>query len=514
MSKRKLLLADDSETVQKVVNLTFELEGIEVVTFGDGDSAMSQFSAVAPDVVLADVNMPGLDGYQICQNIKTNEATKNTPVILLVGSFEPFDEQKAMQVGADDYLTKPFQSIRQLVSKVNELLAPKEEKTEDEIDEIHFNDTLEMKEIQFSETDFGDPAMDDEMIQTSQVGSIPADETSKYLTPNNQQFDDDDDGAGKTQPLSAKDWQDIYSQEKQTEESNQTVYELADEPDEPVAVEEQPEEQSFVSPQETISEPEEERGFAFANEQAFEETVSESYEVQNLDEHYPENADDGEFGIQPDDIDHFYREPDYDDDDDETVEMPVYSSETQQNDFEETGPVSENATGFEIVDNDSFQDAQNFAEETGHVKTDESETTAESLETQETEPESGFAETVSPDEIEAEPESENPIAETETNAEPIQSLSSAPVLDFDELDLLEVSFPENRPTSFADVSTENQTASVEETPVAEETIEVQNESENVKSQVAEQLSGVSLSAADIDAIADKVVEKLTARLKE
>ena len=92
MSKRKLLLAADSETVQKVVNLTFELEGIEVVTFGDGDSAMSQFSAVAPDVVLADVNMPGLDGYQICRNIKTNEATKNTPVILLVGSFEPFDE--------------------------------------------------------------------------------------------------------------------------------------------------------------------------------------------------------------------------------------------------------------------------------------------------------------------------------------------------------------------------------------------------------------------------------------
>lgn len=511
MSKRKLLLADDSETVQKVVNLTFELEGIEVVTFGDGDSAMSQFSAVAPDVVLADVNMPGLDGYQICQNIKTNEATKNTPVILLVGSFEPFDEQKAMQVGADDYLTKPFQSIRQLVTKVNELLAPKEEKKEDELDEIHFSDTLEMKEIQFSETDFGDPAMDDEMIQTNQVGSIPADETSKYLTPNNQQFDDD--SAGKTQPLSAKDWQDIYSQEKQTEESNQTVYELADEPDEPVAVEEQPEEQSFVSPPETISAPEEERGFAFAKEQTFEETVSESYEVQNLDEHYSENADDGEFGIQPDDIDHFYREPDYDDDD-ETVEMPVYSSETQQNDFEETEPVSEDATGFEIVDNDSFQDTQNFAEEAVAVKTDESETTAESLDAEETEPEDDFAETGLPSEIEAEPESENPIAETEPNAESIQSLSSAPVLDFDELDLLEVSFPENRPTSFADVSTENQTASVEETPVAEETIEVQNESENVKSQVAEQLSGVSLSAADIDAIADKVVEKLTARLKE
>ena len=70
MSKRKILLADDSETVQKVVNLTFELEGIEVITFGDGDSAMEQMSAVAPDVILADVNMPGMNGYDICQNIK------------------------------------------------------------------------------------------------------------------------------------------------------------------------------------------------------------------------------------------------------------------------------------------------------------------------------------------------------------------------------------------------------------------------------------------------------------
>lgn len=519
MSKRKLLLADDSETVQKVVNLTFELEGIEVVTFGDGDSAMSQFSAVAPDVVLADVNMPGLDGYQICQNIKSDDATKDTPVILLVGSFEPFDEQKAMQVGADDYLTKPFQSIRQLVSKVNELLSAK---SGNEIDEIHFSDTLEMKEVNFSDADFGDSAMDDEMIQTSQVGSIPADETSKYLTPNNQQFDEDDDSAGKTQPLSAKDWQDIYSQEKKSEESNQTVYELADEPDETVtAVEEEHEEQNFVSPEEIVSEPEEERGFAFVGEQAVEEPVAESYEVQNLDENYSENADDGEFGIQPDDIDHFYREPDYDDE--ETVEMPQYSSATESNDFEEPEIVSENETGFEIVDQNSFQDTQNFAEENEPVKTDEIESEAESdkVETEtesvnvnETGQQAEFAEETSADEAKIETANDDLVSEAENQTESSQVLSSAPILDFDELDLLEVSFPEDRPTSFADVSTENQTSSVEETPSVEETIEVQDEPENVKSQVAEQLSGVNLSAADIDAIADKVVEKLTARLKE
>jgi DNA-binding response OmpR family regulator len=122
MSKRKLLLADDSITIQKVVNLTFADEGIEVIAVGDGDSAMRKFDDFIPDLVMADVNMPGMNGYEMCHIIKNNEETNQIPVILLVGSFEPFDEAEATRVGADDYLTKPFQSIRQLVNKVTDLL--------------------------------------------------------------------------------------------------------------------------------------------------------------------------------------------------------------------------------------------------------------------------------------------------------------------------------------------------------------------------------------------------------
>lgn len=121
MAQRKLLLADDSVTIQKVVNLTFADEGIEVITVGDGDAAMAKFSESAPDLVMADVNMPGLSGYEVCEKIRRSAAA-NTPVILLVGSFEPFDEAEANRVGANDFLTKPFQSIRQLVNKVTELL--------------------------------------------------------------------------------------------------------------------------------------------------------------------------------------------------------------------------------------------------------------------------------------------------------------------------------------------------------------------------------------------------------
>ena len=124
MSKRTLLLADDSVTIQKVVNLTFADEGIDVVTVGDGDSAMEKISQISPDVVLADVHMPGLSGYQICEIVRENPVTKDLPVVLLVGSFEPFDESEAARVGANAYLTKPFQSIRQLVSQVTELMPP------------------------------------------------------------------------------------------------------------------------------------------------------------------------------------------------------------------------------------------------------------------------------------------------------------------------------------------------------------------------------------------------------
>ena len=122
MSKRTLLLADDSVTIQKVVNLTFADEGIDVVTVGDGDSAMRKISEISPDVVLADVHMPGLSGYQICEIVRDNPATRNLPIVLLVGSFEPFDESEAARVGANAYLTKPFQSIRQLVTQVTDLM--------------------------------------------------------------------------------------------------------------------------------------------------------------------------------------------------------------------------------------------------------------------------------------------------------------------------------------------------------------------------------------------------------
>ncbi|MCB1023810.1 MAG: response regulator [Acidobacteria bacterium] len=174
MSKRKLLLADDSITIQKVVNLTFADEGIEVIAVGDGNSAMDKIREESPDLIMADVNMPGLNGYEICEKIRQSDEYKNIPVILLVGSFEPFDEAEAKRVGADDFLKKPFQSINQLVNTVAVLLdsestAAYGSSPGEEAENITESDDEEFYGMDASSEDFSDPKIDDEMIETSRI---------------------------------------------------------------------------------------------------------------------------------------------------------------------------------------------------------------------------------------------------------------------------------------------------------------------------------------------------------
>ena len=118
LAGRKLLLADDSITIQKVVDLTFTDEGVTVLCVNNGVEAAERLADFRPDVVLADVFMPQMNGYELCEFIRKNDDLKHIPVLLLVGSFEPFSEEEARRVGANDTLTKPFQSIRRLIEKV------------------------------------------------------------------------------------------------------------------------------------------------------------------------------------------------------------------------------------------------------------------------------------------------------------------------------------------------------------------------------------------------------------
>jgi CheY-like chemotaxis protein len=118
----KILLADDSVTVQKIITLTFSDEGVDVLAVNNGDEAFHRLQYLRPALVMADVSIPGKNGYEICEFVKSHPEMKDTPVILLVPAFEPFDEERARRIGANQHLTKPFQSIRTLISTVKGLL--------------------------------------------------------------------------------------------------------------------------------------------------------------------------------------------------------------------------------------------------------------------------------------------------------------------------------------------------------------------------------------------------------
>ncbi|MCA1797437.1 MAG: response regulator [Geobacteraceae bacterium] len=119
---KRLLLADDSVTIQKVVEITFADKDYELDLASNGDEALQKAQNLRPDLILADVFMPGLDGYQLCEQIKNMSEMAAVPVLLLAGTFEPFDEERAGQVGAAGWISKPFAS-QALVDKVEQVLA-------------------------------------------------------------------------------------------------------------------------------------------------------------------------------------------------------------------------------------------------------------------------------------------------------------------------------------------------------------------------------------------------------
>ena len=117
---RTILLADDSLTIQKVVELTFQDTDYSVIAVSSGDKLLEQLPQCNPDIVICDVIMPGRDGYEICQEIKSNSNSLHLPVILLTGTFEPFDRDRALAVGCSEIITKPFEA-RKLVEAVERL---------------------------------------------------------------------------------------------------------------------------------------------------------------------------------------------------------------------------------------------------------------------------------------------------------------------------------------------------------------------------------------------------------
>ena len=119
---KRILLADDSITIQKVVELTFSDGDYEVTAVNNGARAIAKLGEMKPDIILSDIIMPEKNGYEVCEYVKSHPEYRNIPVVLLTGTFEPFDPDRAEKAGCDAVVTKPFES-QSLIHKVEELIA-------------------------------------------------------------------------------------------------------------------------------------------------------------------------------------------------------------------------------------------------------------------------------------------------------------------------------------------------------------------------------------------------------
>jgi CheY-like chemotaxis protein len=120
--KGTILLADDSPTIRRLVTQTFADANFRIVEVNNGDAAIRSFEEVRPSIVLADIYMPGKNGYQVCAYIRSHSELGKTPVVLLVGAFEAYDEDTAKQAGATASITKPFEPSA-LIDMVKSILS-------------------------------------------------------------------------------------------------------------------------------------------------------------------------------------------------------------------------------------------------------------------------------------------------------------------------------------------------------------------------------------------------------
>ena len=121
MAKGRILVVDDEIYIVHILDFSLGMEGYEVLTALDGEQALEKARAEKPDLIVLDIMMPKLDGYETCKRLKADPEVKDVPVILLSAKGRNVDQKVGFEVGADDYITKPF-SPRKLVERINAIL--------------------------------------------------------------------------------------------------------------------------------------------------------------------------------------------------------------------------------------------------------------------------------------------------------------------------------------------------------------------------------------------------------
>ena len=115
---RKILIVDDEKNIVDIIAFNLKKEGYTVITAADGEEGVQKAMEENPDLILLDIMMPKLDGYEVCKKIREK---KNTPIIMLTARAEELDKVLGLELGADDYVTKPF-GVRELMARVKAIL--------------------------------------------------------------------------------------------------------------------------------------------------------------------------------------------------------------------------------------------------------------------------------------------------------------------------------------------------------------------------------------------------------
>ena len=120
MSKELIFAVEDESHIQQLIKYNLEASGYRVLTFDSGESLLTECKNTIPDLFLLDIMLPGMDGLEVCRQLRQNVRAKNVPIIMLTAKSEEFDKVLGLELGADDYITKPF-SVRELCARVKAL---------------------------------------------------------------------------------------------------------------------------------------------------------------------------------------------------------------------------------------------------------------------------------------------------------------------------------------------------------------------------------------------------------
>lgn len=135
MANEKIMIVDDDVNICELIRLYLEKEKYTTAIVTDGHEAVSSFSEIKPDLVLLDIMLPGMDGWQVCRKIRS---TSNVPIIMLSAKGETFDKVLGLELGADDYIVKPFET-KEVLARIKAVLRRSASSAAEQIKEVHYD---------------------------------------------------------------------------------------------------------------------------------------------------------------------------------------------------------------------------------------------------------------------------------------------------------------------------------------------------------------------------------------